>query len=205
MLWDFQTQRLCLRVTSLGLVALLGVCPLTELLAGSWQLNEVLMRSHLLLQLPTLAASVYAPPAVEGSYLNCFHRSIFDNLKNMSLSSQGVSTSLTVRVYFSHLLHEGVQVTTILFQIRSSVTHKDNNADIAKYIQPVCAGPPSSMDQKVHEQYKESRERKQGTQITHLFSTACCNLCSFSAKHHLLKAVVNVTDHKLPPPLCICH
>lgn len=59
--------------------------------------------------------------------------SLTGKLKIMSLCSQGVSTSLRVGVYFSHLLHEGVQVTTALFQLKSSVTDKDNNADIAKY------------------------------------------------------------------------
>lgn len=129
----FPKQTLCLCVTSTGLIALLGIYPLNKLLAGTWQLKEILVRSHLPLRLPILAALVYAPPAVEGSYLNCHHRNIFDNLKVMSLSSQGVNTSLTVRVYSTYLLHERAQVITALFQIWSSVAGKDNHVDIAKY------------------------------------------------------------------------
>lgn len=92
------------------------------------------MKSQLLLQLTTLVASVYVPPAVGGSYLSYFHRNVIDNLRTMSLGSQWVSTSLIEKVYFSHLLNEEVQVTTALFQIRFSVTGKDNNVDIANYI-----------------------------------------------------------------------
>lgn len=130
---DFPKQRLCLCLTSTDLVALLGIYPLDKLLAGSWQLKAILVRSHLPLQLPILAALVFAPPAVEGSYLNCHHRNIFDNLQVMSLSSQGVSTSLTVSVYSIYLLHERAQLIKALFQIWSSVAGKDNHVDIAKY------------------------------------------------------------------------
>ncbi|KAJ7424515.1 hypothetical protein WISP_28382 [Willisornis vidua] len=55
------------------------------------------------LKLSILVILVYAPTAVEGFHLNSFPANIIDKLKIMSLSRQGVRTSLTVEAFLNDM------------------------------------------------------------------------------------------------------
>lgn len=105
-------MRLCLCVTVLAVA--LGICPVIELLAGNWHLHSPLW-------LPNPAFLFFRLPASRGSTCLVLQETILINSRLCSLAVKGQTQDL-VRVYFSHILYEGLQVVTALLQVQSSVT-----------------------------------------------------------------------------------